>query len=109
MANDPVVRFCEVCMCILHDCVFSAWLSVQIECFKQYICDFKLCFMYLSIFMSLSLCAVCKMSVTLALFEKNMIPNAHKHPRIQSALLITVFTSFLIIFLLNIYEKYFVI
>ncbi len=32
-----------------------------------------------------------------------MIPNAHKLPRILSALLVTVFTSFLIIFLLNIY------
>ncbi len=41
------------------------------------------------------------MSVTLALFEK--IPNAHQLPRILSALLVTVFTSFLIIFLLNIY------
>ncbi len=49
----------------------------------------------------MSLCAVCKMSVTLALFEK--IPNAHQLPRILSALLVTVFTSFLIIFLLNIY------
>ncbi len=55
------------------------------------------------IFMSFSLCAVCKISVTLALFEKNMIPNAHKLPRILSALLVTVFTSFLIIVLLNIY------
>ncbi len=55
------------------------------------------------IFMSFSLCAVCKMSVTLALFEKNMILNAHKLPRILSALLVTEFTSFLIIFLLNIY------
>uniref|UniRef100_A0A671LD86 PH-interacting protein-like n=1 Tax=Sinocyclocheilus anshuiensis TaxID=1608454 RepID=A0A671LD86_9TELE len=54
------------------------------------------------IFVSFSLCAVRKMSVTLALFEKNMI-NAHKLPRILSALLVTVFTSFLIIFLLNIY------
>ncbi len=43
------------------------------------------------------------MSVTLALFEKNMIPNAHKLPRILSALLVTVFTSFLIVFLLNMY------
>ncbi len=55
------------------------------------------------IFMSFPLFAACKMSVTLALFEKNMIPNAHKLPRILSALLVTVFTSFLIIFLLNIY------
>ncbi len=46
------------------------------------------------------------MSVTLALFKKNMIPNAHKHPRIPSALLVTVFTSNLIIYL---FVKYFVI
>ncbi len=52
------------------------------------------------VFMSFSLCAVCKMSVTSALFEK-MIPNAHKLPRILSALLVTVFTSFLIIFLIS--------
>uniref|UniRef100_A0A8C0Y0Y7 Uncharacterized protein n=1 Tax=Cyprinus carpio TaxID=7962 RepID=A0A8C0Y0Y7_CYPCA len=32
-----------------------------------------------------------------------MIPNAHKLPRKLSALLVTVFTSFLIIFILNIY------
>ncbi len=32
-----------------------------------------------------------------------MIPNAHKLPRILSALLVTVFTTFLIIFVLNIY------
>ncbi len=32
-----------------------------------------------------------------------MTPNAHKLPRIPSALLITVFTYFLIIFLLNVY------
>ncbi len=43
------------------------------------------------------------MSVTLALFEKNMIPNAHKHTRLLSALMVTVFTSFLIILLLNMY------
>ncbi len=43
------------------------------------------------------------MSVTLALFEKNMIPNAHKLPRILSTLLVTVFTSFLILFLFNIF------
>ncbi len=43
------------------------------------------------------------MSVTLALFEKNMIPNAYKLPTILSALLVTVFTCFLIILLLSIY------
>ncbi len=48
------------------------------------------------IFMSFPLCAVCKMSVTLALFEeKNMIPNAHKLPRILSALLVSDSVYFL--------------
>uniref|UniRef100_A0A9J8CJQ3 Uncharacterized protein n=2 Tax=Cyprinus carpio TaxID=7962 RepID=A0A9J8CJQ3_CYPCA len=32
------------------------------------------------------------------LYLKNMIPNAQKLPRILSALLVTMFTSFLIIF-----------
>ncbi len=41
------------------------------------------------------------MSVTLALVEKNMIPNAHKLPRILSAQLVTVFTSFYIIFFIK--------
>ncbi len=56
-----------------------------------------------AIFMSFSLCAVCKMSDYLGFIWKNMILNAHKLPRILSALLVTVLTSFLIIFLLNIY------
>uniref|UniRef100_A0A8C1T683 Uncharacterized protein n=1 Tax=Cyprinus carpio TaxID=7962 RepID=A0A8C1T683_CYPCA len=46
------------------------------------------------------------------LYLKNMIPNAHKLPRILSALLVTVFTSFLIIFFIKylfICEKYIVI
>ncbi len=61
-----------------------------------------------AIFMSSSLCGVCKMSVTLA-WQGNTQGNTwHKLPRILSALLVftgvlTVFTSFLIIFLLNIY------
>ncbi len=46
---------------------------------------------------------VCCMENECYLYLKNMIPNAHKRPRILSALLVTVFTSFLIIFLLNIY------
>ncbi len=33
------------------------------------------------------------------LYFKNMIPIAHKLPRIMSALLVTVFTSFLIIYI----------
>uniref|UniRef100_A0A8C1QJF7 Uncharacterized protein n=1 Tax=Cyprinus carpio TaxID=7962 RepID=A0A8C1QJF7_CYPCA len=46
------------------------------------------------------------------LYLKNMIPYANKLPRILSALLVTVFTSFLIIFFIKylfIREKYFVI
>uniref|UniRef100_A0A8C2PQP3 Uncharacterized protein n=1 Tax=Cyprinus carpio TaxID=7962 RepID=A0A8C2PQP3_CYPCA len=46
------------------------------------------------------------------LYLKNMISKAHKLPRILSALLGTVFTSFLIIFFIKylfICEKYFVI
>ncbi len=46
------------------------------------------------IIIKFSLIVVCKICVTLALFEKNMIPNAHNLPRILSALLVTVFTPF---------------
>ncbi len=34
---------------------------------------------------------------------KNMIPNAHKLPRLLSALLVTVFASFLCMYFKNIY------
>ncbi len=57
-------------------------------------------FMHLptALFMLFPLCAVCKISVTLALFETNMIPNAHKLPRIPSALLVSVYCLFNYIF-----------
>ncbi len=47
-------------------------------------------FMPSVIFISFSLCAVCKMCVSLDLFEKIKIPDAHKLPRILSALLVRV-------------------
>ncbi len=39
------------------------------------------------------------MSVTLTLFEKKNIPNAHKLPRLLKDLLVTLFSSFLFIYI----------
>ncbi len=111
------------CICAFVSCMIACALcdgrSVRIECGQEEIsallemCDrqtlnswfqIMLRFMHLPtvIFMSFSLWSVCKMSVTLALIEKYDF-QCTQLPRIPSALLITVFTSFLITFLLNIY------
>lgn len=59
------------------------------------------CFMPTVIFILFLLCAVWRISGlnTLALYEKNMIPNAQNFPRVPSLM----FNDFLIMLLLNIY------
>ncbi len=89
----------ELVKCAFVSCMIACSLfdgrSVRIECFMH---------LPTVIFMSFSQCAVCKMTVTFALFEKNMTPNAHKHPEYWvPSWLERLLTSFLIIFLLNIY------
>ncbi len=79
------VRSCEVCIFIQHDSVFSVSPCELIALISRF--QRMLRFMHLPavIFMSYSLCAVWKMSVTMTLFEQFdlllilfIISNAHK-------------------------------